>query len=229
MEKVEAKLAERGAEAAPPRLVRDVMEFPAVRIVPTHTLMAVWRYFREFPHDMFPVFRNAFVDVVDGAIYPQSILLLRDRSDDRKVRDVVNNAVFVQADATVEDLYRLLKERRVPGAVVVDRDGKYLGIATLRGLLEAVRRMKPKAKSVAAVYSEFGKSVALAGEGDPVERQGKREEARGRRGGGRRGGQRRRRGFGRVDGVGFREVVHMAEAQKGAPPHLRQRGQPGVF
>jgi CBS domain-containing protein len=174
MEKVEAKLAERGAEAAPPRLVRDVMEFPAVRIVPTHTLMAVWRYFREFPHDMFPVFRNAFVDVVDGAIYPQSILLLRDRSDDRRVRDVVNNAVFVQADATVEDLYRLLKERRVPGAVVVDRDGKYLGIATLRGLLEAVRRMKPKAKSVTAVYSEFGESVALAGEGDPVDRQAKR-------------------------------------------------------
>ncbi|AEA13323.1 CBS domain containing membrane protein [Thermoproteus uzoniensis 768-20] len=174
MEKIEAKLAERGAEVAPPKLVKDIIEFPAVRIVPTHTLKAVWRYFREFPHDMFPVFKNAFVDVVEGVVYPQSILLLKDRSDDRRVGDIVNNAVFVQADASVEDLYKLLKERKAPGAVVVDKDGKYLGIATLRGLLEAVRHMKPKARSVNAVYSAFGESVVLAKEGDPVDKPAKK-------------------------------------------------------
>lgn len=170
MERVEAKLEEKVAPAAAPRIVRDILEFPAVRLVPTHTLRAAWRYFKEFPHDMFPVFKNAFVDSVEGVLYPHSVLLLKDRSDDRRIGDVANNAIYISPDAPIEELYKVLKERRAPGAVVVDKDGKYLGIATLRGLLEAVRRASPKARSVNAIYSRFGESVELIKEGEPVDR-----------------------------------------------------------
>lgn len=166
MEKVEIRAEEKSFV---PRFVKDVLEFPAVRLTPIHTLKAAWRYFREFPHDVLPVFKNAFVDDVEGVLYPQSILLLRDRSDDRRVGEVEANAVYVQADATLEELYRALKDRRAPGAVVVDKDGKYLGIATLRGLLEAVGRMTPKAKSVNAIYSKPGESVEIVQEGDSIE------------------------------------------------------------
>lgn len=166
MERVEVKVEE--AKAPAPRFVKDILEVPAVRLVPTHTLRAAWRYFKEFPHDVLPVFKNAFVDDVEGVLYPHSILLLKDRSDDKKVGEVESNAVFVRADAILEELYKALKERRSPGAVVVDKDGKYLGIATLRGLLEAVKHMVPRAKSVNAVYSKPGESVEVIEEGEQI-------------------------------------------------------------
>ncbi|MEZ0247930.1 MAG: CBS domain-containing protein [Thermoproteus sp.] len=172
MEKIEVKTVEKEAAVAVPKFVKDVLEYPAVRIVPSHTLKTVWRYFKEFPHDMFPVFKNAFVDIVDGVVYPQSVLLLKDKSDDKKVGNVVNNALFISAEAPLEELYRLLKDKKVPGAVVVDREGRYLGIATLRGLLEAVRRMSPRARSVNAIYSES--ADLLVNENDPIDKLVKR-------------------------------------------------------
>lgn len=160
MEKAEVRAAER-AEAAPkpPHLVKDILEYPGVRVVPSHSLKVVWKYFREFPHDILPVFRNAFSDLIEGVIYPNTVLLLKDKADDRRVGEVVNKAVSISLGATVEEAYKLLRDRRTPGAIVLDDEGKYVGIVTLRGLLEAVKQMQPKARSVNAVYSEFGAAV----------------------------------------------------------------------
>ncbi|MFB6490757.1 MAG: CBS domain-containing protein [Thermoproteus sp. AZ2] len=156
MERAEAKAAEKREEAVKrPAKVGDILEMPGVRIVPSHTLKTVWSYFKKFPHDFFPVFKDVFSDEVEGAIYPQSILLLKDRADDKRVGDVENNAPVVKAGASLEELYNLLKRGHV-GAIVVDEGGKYLGIATVRGLLEALKSMEPKAKSVNAVFTGRG-------------------------------------------------------------------------
>lgn len=168
MEKTEAKLLEK-KQVYIPKIIKDILEFPGIRVTSSHTLTTVWSYFKEFPHDLLPVFKDVFSDDVDGVIYPQSILLLRDKRDDKKIDDIKNNVIIININESLNNLYNIIKNKNIPGAVVVDENGKYAGIATIRGLLEAVRHMSPKVKSVNAVYTLRGEGgVEYVREGDDI-------------------------------------------------------------
>lgn len=59
-----------------------------------------------------------------------------------KARDIMTTEVAtVTPDTTVEDLARLLMERNISGAPVVDSEGRLLGIVTEHDLIKKERRL----------------------------------------------------------------------------------------
>lgn len=157
------KEVEKLVEKPVPQYVRDVVEHPPFRVTPNTTLETLAAYLRKFPVDVVPVFRSVFSEEVAGVVYPHTALLLKSKKSDDKVGEFVNPPIFVKESWKIENVLEILTSEAKWGAVVVDEEGKYVGVVTLRGLLSALLLREPKAKSVAAVYTPTEEKKSRAG------------------------------------------------------------------
>ncbi|MEM4605409.1 MAG: CBS domain-containing protein, partial [Pyrobaculum sp.] len=127
-------------------------------------------YLRKFPVDIVPVFKSIFSDDVAGVVYPQTSLLLKSKKKDVNLGELINQPLVVKESWKIENVVEILMSESKWGAVVVDEEGKYVGVVSLRGLLSALALREPKAKSVNAVYSQAEEKKSRIGFVKAIER-----------------------------------------------------------
>ena len=153
MENVKTIAEVRAAE----EVVADYVEEVPVKAFLGQELRSLIAALRRFRPHIIPVFKNPFSHRPIAAIYPHTFLLLQSHKDDRPVREFANeNFRSVRRGAPVEEVYReLTRDRPVPGVLVLDEEGAYVGAATPLSLLRYLlaKGAKPRARSVAAVYT----------------------------------------------------------------------------
>ncbi|ABO09225.1 CBS domain-containing protein [Pyrobaculum calidifontis] len=154
---------EKLAEKRVPQFVRDVVEHPPFRVTVNTTLETLAAYLRKFPVDVVPVFKSVFSDEVAGVVYPHTALLLKSKKLDAKVGEFLNQPLVVKESWRIENVAEMLISESKWGAVVVDEEGKFVGVVSLRGLLSALLLREPKAKSVAAVYTSIDEKKPRVG------------------------------------------------------------------
>jgi len=164
---------ERTVGKVVPQYVRDVVEHPPFRVTANTALETLAAYLRKFPVDVVPVFKSVFSEEVVGVVYPHTALLLKSKKLGAKVGEYVNPPLVVKESWRIENVIEILTGEAKWGAVVVDEEGKYVGIVTLRGLLSALLLREPKAKSVAAVYTPRGEKEWRVGFVKAVEKVSK--------------------------------------------------------
>ncbi|MEM4897560.1 MAG: CBS domain-containing protein [Pyrobaculum sp.] len=153
-----------------PQFVRDVLEHPPFRVTVTTNLETLTAYLRKFPVDIVPVFKSIFSDDVAGVVYPQTSLLLKSKKKDVNLGELINQPLVVKESWKIENVVEILMSESKWGAVVVDEEGKYVGVVSLRGLLSALALREPKAKSVNAVYSQAEEKKSRIGFVKAIER-----------------------------------------------------------
>ncbi|MEM4438670.1 MAG: CBS domain-containing protein [Pyrobaculum sp.] len=153
-----------------PQFVRDVLEHPPFRVTVTTNLETLTAYLRKFPVDIVPVFKSIFSDDVAGVVYPQTSLLLKSKKKDVNLGELINQPLVVKESWKIENVVEILMSESKWGAVVVDEEGKYVGVVSLRGLLSALALREPKAKSVNAVYSQAEEKKSRIGFAKAIER-----------------------------------------------------------
>ncbi|ACB40541.1 CBS domain-containing protein [Pyrobaculum neutrophilum] len=156
-----------------PQSVKDVVEHPPFRVTTSTALETLASYLRKFPIDVVPVFKSVFSEEVAGVVYPHTALLIKSKKLDAKVGDFLNPPVVVKESWRIENVAEILIAESKWGALVVDEEGKYAGVVTLRGLLSALLLREPKARSVAAVYTSVDESKSRAGFVKAIERVSK--------------------------------------------------------
>jgi CBS domain-containing protein len=164
---------EKTVEKPIPQYVRDVVEHPPFRVTENTTLETLAAYLRKFPVDVVPVFKSVFSEEVVGVVYPHTALLLKSKKLEAKVGEFVNPPLIVKESWKIENVIEILTSEAKWGALVVDEEGKYVGVVTLRGLLSALLLREPKAKSVAAVYTPLDEKKTRAGFVKAIERVSK--------------------------------------------------------
>jgi CBS domain-containing protein len=164
---------EKTVEKPIPQYVRDVVEHPPFRVTENTTLETLAVYLRKFPVDVVPVFKSVFSENVVGVVYPHTALLLKSKKLETKVGEFVNPPLIVKESWKIENVIEILTSEAKWGALVVDEEGKYVGVVTLRGLLSALLLREPKAKSVAAVYTPLDEKKTRAGFVKAIERVSK--------------------------------------------------------
>ena len=164
---------EKTVEKPIPQYVRDVVEHPPFRVTENTTLETLAAYLRKFPVDVVPVFKSVFSENVVGVVYPHTALLLKSKKLEAKVGEFVNPPLIVKESWKIENVIEILTSEAKWGALVVDEEGKYVGVVTLRGLLSALLLREPKAKSVAAVYTPLDEKKTRAGFVKAIERVSK--------------------------------------------------------
>lgn len=151
-----------GEEARPiPQTARDLLEYPPFRVTASTPLDVARAYMRRFSVDVAPVFRSAFSDEVEGVVYPHTVLLQRSRRLEARTGEVASPPLIVKEGWRVENVLEILMSEGKWGAVVMDEEGRYVGVVTLRGLLSALALKEPRAKSVAAVYTSMSDAPTL--------------------------------------------------------------------
>ncbi len=164
---------EKAVEKTTPQYVKDVVEHPPFRVTVNTTLEVLAAYLRKFPVDVVPVFKSVFSEKVVGVVYPHTALLLKSKKLETKVGEFVNPPLIVKESWKIENVIEILTSEAKWGALVVDEEGKYVGVVTLRGLLSALLLREPKAKSVAAVYTPLDEKKTRAGFVEAIERVSK--------------------------------------------------------
>ncbi|RFA92378.1 CBS domain-containing protein [Pyrobaculum aerophilum] len=164
---------ERLVEKPAPQFVRDVLEHPSFRVTPNTTLETLVSYLRKFPVDVVPVFKSVFSDEIAGVVYPHTGLLIKSKKLDAKIGDFINSPIIVKESWKIDNVLEILASEAKWGAVVIDEEGKYVGVVTLRGLLSALLLREPKAKSVAAVYTPVEEKKSRVGYVKAIERLSK--------------------------------------------------------
>jgi CBS domain-containing protein len=154
---------EKAVEKTIPQYVKDVVEHPPFRVTVNTTLETLAAYLRKFPVDVVPVFKSVFSEEVVGVVYPHTASLLKSKKLEAKVGEFVNLPLIVKESWKIENAIEILTSEAKWGALVVDEEGKYVGVVTLRGLLSALLLREPKAKSVAAVYTPLDEKKTRAG------------------------------------------------------------------
>lgn len=143
---------------------------PPFRVTVTTSLETLTAYLRKFPVDIVPVFKSIFSDDVAGVVYPQTSLLLKSKKKDVNLGELINQPLVVKESWKIENVVEILMSESKWGAVVVDEEGKYVGVVSLRGLLSALALREPKAKSVNAVYSQAEEKKSRIGFVKAIER-----------------------------------------------------------
>ncbi|AET32796.1 CBS domain-containing protein [Pyrobaculum ferrireducens] len=161
---------EKLVEKPSPQFVRDVLEHPPFRVTVNTTLETLVSHLRKFPVDVVPVFKSVFSEEVAGVVYPHTGLLIKSRKLDAKIGEFVNPPIFVKESWRIDNVLEILTSEAKWGAVVVDEEGRYVGVVTLRGLLSALLLREPKAKSVAAVYTPAREEKSRVGFVKAIER-----------------------------------------------------------
>ena len=164
---------EKAVEKTIPQYVKDVVEHPPFRVTVNTTLEMLAAYLRKFPVDVVPVFKSVFSEEVVGVVYPHTALLLKSKKLETKVGEFVNPPLIVKESWKIENVIEILTSEAKWGVLVVDEEGKYVGVVTLRGLLSALLLREPKAKSVAAVYTPLDEKKTRAGFVKAIERVSK--------------------------------------------------------
>jgi CBS domain-containing protein len=164
---------EKAVEKTIPQYVKDVVEHPPFRVTVNTTLEMLAAYLRKFPVDVVPVFKSVFSEEVVGVVYPHTALLLKSKKLEAKVGEFVNPPLIVKESWKIENAIEILTSEAKWGALVVDEEGKYVGVVTLRSLLSALLLREPKAKSVAAVYTPLDEKKTRAGFVKAIERVSK--------------------------------------------------------
>jgi CBS domain-containing protein len=164
---------EKAVEKTIPQYVKDVVEHPPFRVTVNTTLETLAAYLRKFPVDVVPVFKSVFSEEVVGVVYPHTALLLKSKKLEAKVGEFVNPPLIVKESWKIENAIEILTNEAKWGALVVDEEGKYVGVVTLRGLLSALLLREPKAKSVVAVYTPLDEKKTRAGFVKAIERVSK--------------------------------------------------------
>jgi CBS domain-containing protein len=119
-------------------LVADVMT-PWSRVAQVDAELAVSEAVvrvRASQHSRLPVLEGGRVT---GLLTVKDLLLARrSNGNDGKVRDLQRSVYYVRQEVTLDRFLEELREARVHLAVVVDRLGRYVGIATMEDVLEQI-------------------------------------------------------------------------------------------
>ena len=116
-----------------------LVPMPRAATVTTDTLVAeAMTLCRERSLSRLPVWRGGGVRRIEGLFNLKSLLYRADLDPKRRVGDYVKPAAFVDADMRLEEAMRHLQRAGQRLAIVLDRDGREVGIISLQDVLKAL-------------------------------------------------------------------------------------------
>ena len=138
-------------EADERRMIDGVISFDETRVyeimVPrvdmnaledTQTIADLVARLHDWEHSRIPVFHETHDEIV-GVVYVKDIIpYLREGKNDTPLSKVMRDALFVPETMIVNDLFDLMRSKRIHFAVVVDEYGGTAGIVTLEDMLEEI-------------------------------------------------------------------------------------------
>jgi CBS domain containing-hemolysin-like protein len=122
------------------KVVREVMvpRIDMVCVEDTTPLEGVVRVIIEEGHSRIPVYHET-IDQIVGVVHVKDLLShLRAGHDALPVREVMRPAFFVPESKRLDDLFREMRRKRAPMAIVVDEYGGTAGLVTVEDLLEEI-------------------------------------------------------------------------------------------
>ncbi len=159
-----------GARAAPKspvevsKTVKDVLEHVPFRVTRRMRMLELRSYLRRYGSPVVPIFKSLFDEHIEGFVTVADAALVTSKKDERAVGEFARAHPIIRGDETIEKAYRTLKEAGLPGAPVVDEEGKLMGIVTIHGMIRSlmVAGVGPRATSVNAVYSRLDEGTVMA-------------------------------------------------------------------
>ncbi len=147
-----------------PRTVRDVLEQVALRVTRRMRMVELRSYLKRYGNAVVPIFKSPFDDRIEGFVVVADAALVSSKRDERTVGEFLRSHPILRADMPVEQAYRTLKGVGLPGAPVVDEEGRLMGIATIHGIVRSllVAGVEPRVKSVNAVYTRLDEGTVMA-------------------------------------------------------------------
>ena len=92
----------------------------------------------ETGYSRIPVYQENLDDVVGVMVLKDFLLALTEGQHERKVRDIMREALFVPESMRVDDLLKEMQARRNHMAIVVDEFGGTAGLVTMEDVLEEI-------------------------------------------------------------------------------------------
>lgn len=152
-------------------ITREIMT-PRVRmqgLEDTHNLQEALEIVKDSPFSRFPLFHEDFDEIL-GLVHVKSLLrAVADGETNPPLTDLMHPATFVPESMLINDLLRLMRQKRVHTAIAVDEYGGTAGVVTLEDILEELvgeiedehdRETKPY-KSIGEGLYEVEASMAL--------------------------------------------------------------------
>jgi len=100
-----------------------------------------------------PVYRNT-LDTIDGILYIKDLLPFLEHPADFQWRSLVRPGLLVQENKKIDSLLKDFQDKRVHMAIVVDEQGKTIGLVTLEDLIEEI---------IGEINDEFDDADSTAG------------------------------------------------------------------
>lgn len=121
-------------------VAREVMvpRIDMVSVPDTATLDEILRVILEEGHSRLPVYHES-IDRIVGVIYVKDLLShLKDGHNTIRARELMRPAYFIPETKRLDDLFREMRRKKTPMAIVVDEYGGTAGLVTIEDLLEEI-------------------------------------------------------------------------------------------
>ncbi len=159
-----------GARAEPkspveaPKTVGDVLEHVPFRITRRMRMLELRSYLRRYGSQVVPIFKSLFDERIEGFVTVADAALVTSKKDGRVVGEFARTHPILRGGEPLERAYRTLRDAGLPGAPVVDDDGRLMGVVTIHGIIRSlmVAGVGPRVASVNAVYSRLDEGTVMA-------------------------------------------------------------------
>ncbi|MCD6408728.1 MAG: HlyC/CorC family transporter [Candidatus Verstraetearchaeota archaeon] len=120
-------------------VVRSVM-IPREQVVmlsAQDTVEDLLEVFHRYGHSRYPVYDGS-PDNVIGMIHVKDLLKNQETLKNTRLGELIRPIIIVDENTKLSELLRMMQRKKIHMAAVVDRDGKFVGVAALEDLLEEI-------------------------------------------------------------------------------------------
>jgi putative hemolysin len=129
-----------------------------VKVDVSSSIQDALKVFSKYQYSRLPVYDEDPENII-GIIYQKDIfLLLQDRIEDKKIKDIVRPIIFVPESLKVNQLLRQFKQQQMHMAMVLNEYGGVSGLVTLEDVLEEI------VGDISDEYESISKKVELLNE-----------------------------------------------------------------
>ncbi|MEB3806103.1 MAG: CBS domain-containing protein [Desulfurococcales archaeon] len=129
----------------------EVAREAAAKVLPNAPLTRIRAIFRDTEERIIPIIKDEKTNKFYGFLTRIEAIIPTSTRTNLRVSDVAREFPQLDVDMSIDEAFKTLEEFKVDAAPVVDRDGKLVGVVTLRDILAAFlsREFKPLAETVA--------------------------------------------------------------------------------